>query len=202
MFMIIACHASGHGIMFAVPQGGSVSVWNSGTVLNKFFACLFRPGCTVGVGIYFMITGYFMINRYSVSVRKIAALVLQCMFYGIFAVIFFVIMRLTGHNFSQMNNITKTIVQYLFAPASSGIWWFITAYIILVLISPFVNKCVSHLNQKGFIMLIAIVWFFLYGLGILGDFYSLYKAVFFYILGGYSRKYCTPPQTINIHNIL
>lgn len=48
------------------------------------------------------------------------------------------------------------------SPAYNGVWWFITTYILLVLISPITNKLIVKYNAIGIISLSFIFYFFAY----------------------------------------
>jgi peptidoglycan/LPS O-acetylase OafA/YrhL len=71
MIMIIAHHFAGHGIQHDLEGSTAYVIWRNGSLLNKIVDCLFAPGGKIGVGIFFMLTGYFLINKRSFSLKKI-----------------------------------------------------------------------------------------------------------------------------------
>lgn len=139
MLMIIAHHLSLHGIF-------SNSIWDSNYVLNKIILSLFQPGGEVGVALFFMITGYFMYEREKGSIKKIWC---ETYFYGVVAILIFFISKLVGFSYTYLTNgnAVKDIIEYLFIPQISGIWWFVTAYIILILFLPVINPLLIHLKE-------------------------------------------------------
>ncbi len=76
-------------------------------------------------------------------------------------------------------------------PVSSG-WWFVTAYIILILVCPLINNFINLLSKQGFIFFLIFVWAFYYSIDYIifkSAYLSLVRAFFFYILGSFVRLY-------------
>lgn len=72
-------------------------------------------------------------------------------------------------------------------------YWFVTQYIALVLLSPFINKCVQNINRKSYILLLTIMFFmdvtlfkFFYGENYSGG-QSLFHFIYLYLIAGYIR---------------
>lgn len=101
--------------------------------------------------------------------------------------------------------VTGTIVKYLvwgsidwgnvlkhFLPISTGRWWFMTGYVMVYLISPFINKGIEEIQRKDFTHLLLLMT----GLEVFSiitlqansgsNFYGL---LYIYVLGRYMRKY-------------
>ena len=80
MLMIVAAHFAGHGIRHVlVPELSSA--WLSGSFANRLFTSFLIPGGKIGVGIFFVLTGYFMYTaQYKAS--HLIKLVLQVYFYS------------------------------------------------------------------------------------------------------------------------
>ena len=68
MFFIVASHYAYHGIW----QIGTVNegVWKSASVSKKIFTCFLEQG-EVGVALFFMLSGFFLINKTRENLRKI-----------------------------------------------------------------------------------------------------------------------------------
>ena len=94
-----------------------------------------------------------------------------------------------------------------FIPFLSRTWYFMTLYILVLIISPYLNRMIDGLDRKRFLMLIGIC-FFLFSIwqplsmlepfeGIIGTKKilftqggkSLYDFIYMYILGAFLRKY-------------
>ena len=76
----------------------------------------------------------------------------------------------------------------------SGIWWFVTTYVLLVLCAPIINDLISHFSRRGFAAFLFLSWAFLYASSYaFGSAYiSLVRAFFFYVMGAFVRFHCRP----------
>ena len=175
MLMIILGHLSGHGILHMISDD-ALQIWSGGSTLNKLFCILLLPGGRVGVGIFFLITGYFMINKSSVSIRKVLA---ETVFYSaMLSLVAFIF------SFGSIKDVVRSIV-----PLSNNSWWFVTSYIILVLCAPAINKfCLSLSRENKFLCLI-MVWIFTYTIPYMygSYYYGLERGLLFYLIGAYIK---------------
>lgn len=117
---------------------------------------------------------------------------LETIYYAIFSVLLYVILYFIDSSMvpAVSSETLILILQLIFTPLSGGVWWFITAYIMLMLIAPLLNRYLSLLNCKGYLVAIVFVWFFEYSLGALGaSFEILFKGIFYYMLGGFIKLY-------------
>ena len=189
MLMIIGSHLASHGVQHCMSSTVKYQAYNMGSLLNKLFVCFLNPGGETGVALFFMITGYFQIKR---KKHKSAKIILECVFYSWFALLLYVIVRMTGGSFpdTESYHVLEFLVKAILNPASGGCWWFITAYIIIMAVSPLLNDLLIKLNLKGFIRLIFFVWFFWYTIASLGaSYYPIERGIFFYSIGAYIRLY-------------
>ena len=161
MLMIVGHHMAVHGIYHVTAGENAYSVYSIGTQLNKAFTSLFAPGGEIGVAIFFMITGYFQITKNTFSLKKI---ILQSFFYGAFCTIAFGIIELLGGMapLYVVKNIGKFAMKAVFTPITGNVWWFVTSYIIIMLLSPFINRYLNKLNKKGYIITILFIWILWY----------------------------------------
>lgn len=84
--------------------------------------------------------------------------------------------------------------QLVFVPITGSVWWFVTAYIVLMLVVPSYNRFLERLSRQGMLLLLLLLLLFGYTFGNLGsNFHDLEKALFFYTLGVYFKDY--------VHNI-
>ncbi len=180
MLMIIGYHLAIHGVsLYQDPD-----TWFAGSAVNQIFTCFLVPGGQIGVALFFMITGYFQINRKRGSLKRV---LLETCFYG---VLLFALYEIC-HRLGMTDSVDPlTALQYLLTPVTGGGWWFITAYVFLMLMSPVLNAAAGKLNRRGYRLLLLIMWFFWYSLAKFGAPYnSLRRAIFFYAVGGYIRLY-------------
>ncbi len=190
MIMILASHMACHGIQHCKETKAAYQIWNNGKMLNKLFVSFLNPGGMIGVACFFMITGYFMIEKTSFSLKRVT---LQGIYYGVFSIVTFLIAAFLGYKFIdvQISELLSIIVKSLVVPnTNGGCWWFLTAYIYLMLLTPLINSVVSRLNKNGYIVFIIVVWFFVYSLNgtLLSEYWQVQRGVMFYLIGGYIRK--------------
>ena len=125
MLMIISCHI----VSFIVYDGQSIttnslSFYKSGINLNRYLIGLFSAEGRIGVAIFFIISGYFLINKEHISIDKV---VIKTFFYSIItSFIYFAFITITH---SKNNLELKESIKTLFVPITHGHYWFITIYI-------------------------------------------------------------------------
>lgn len=191
MIMIIAHHFATHGIQHDLEGSAAYVLWRDGSVLNKIVDCLYAPGGRIGVGIFFMLTGYFLINKHSFSIKKI---VLESMFYGIFNSVIYVILLCIGMypmpNGSKVNSILIPITLAIFNPVTGDVWWFVSAYVLLVFLLPFLNNLLNSFTKEGYIIFLAVFWIIVYSIGALGTpYFYIITGILFYSIGGFLRLF-------------
>lgn len=148
MLMIVALHYL-NGSM-----GGALDPNNiqQGTV-NYYIANLFETICIISVNIFVLITGYYSIKvipdgNYSTGIKKPINLYVIMLFYG---VLFFIIALIIGKQELSYTTVLRTILPFFY-----GKRWFVETYIILMLLSPFLNKLLGSLTKRNYIVLLGI----------------------------------------------
>lgn len=190
MLMIIAHHFACHGIQHDLEGSAAYVIWRNGNLFNKIIDCLYAPGGKIGVGIFFMLTGYFLINKHSFSLKKV---VLEAAFYGLTNSIIYIVLLYVGifpMPESKVNSILIPTLLAVFNPATGGVWWFISAYVMLILLLPFFNQLLNRFTKKGYFIFLIIFWGIWYSIGALGTpYYYVTTAIFFYCIGGFIRLF-------------
>ena len=189
MFMIVASHLACHGVHHCNDSINAYKIWQAGSTFNKIFVSFLTPGGMIGVACFFMITGYFNIEKNSFSLKKV---VLQGSFYGLFSVLLLVVAKIMKYNFEDIDFsvLFSTAVKSIFVPITNGnVWWFLTAYVYLMLLTPFLNRVAQKLNKKGYLFFILFVWLVVYSLDgtLFGLYWSVQRGVLFYLIGGYIK---------------
>lgn len=189
MFMIVASHLACHGVQHCNDSINAYKIWQAGSTFNKIFVSFLTPGGMIGVACFFMITGYFNIEKNSFSLKKV---VLQGSFYGLFSVLLLVVAKIMKYNFEDIDFsvLFSTAVKSIFVPITNGnVWWFLTAYVYLMLLTPFLNRVAQKLNKKGYLFFILFVWLVVYSLDgtLFGLYWSVQRGVLFYLIGGYIK---------------
>lgn len=175
MFMIVLHHYCVHGMIDSQMLEFS---------FNKNILQVFELG-NLGVIIFIMITGFFLYNQ-KFNFKRILKILLSTWVYSL--VIFVLIVLIIG-----LKSPNKEMILYTFFPLTFGGYWFITAYVLLLLISPFLNKMIMEINRKKFLMIIGL---FLILWSIIptftnNNFYGneICQFILFYIIGAYIGKY-------------
>ncbi len=141
MIFIISFHLSRHGfdgVTFALSNPNSYFLYFLG-ILGK-----------LGVDIFIIISAYFMIKS-KFHFRKLLILGGSVYFYSIAFLVIFTLF-LTPALPTTMLDIVKCIL-----PISHEAYWFITNYIVLMLLSPFLNMFINKLSKETYLKLLIIV---------------------------------------------
>lgn len=137
MLLIIAHHFVVQGI-----RGIPFITTNPNTYVLYFLSMFGK----LGVVIFILITAYFMIES-KITLRKLLVLGGEVYFYSF---IFLVIVLA----FLRPSNISPALIGQSLLPLSHNGYWFVTCYFVLMLFSPFLNKCIKALSQKTLLKVI------------------------------------------------
>lgn len=193
MLMIIAHHLVGHGLNYLNDK----TLWYSGSSLNRAFSSLFILGGSVGVNLFFMISGYFLCKNNTIKLKKI---IQTSFFYVVITLGIYILYSYLTSGYVDVS--IKQVISYS-RPVTNNIWWFITTYFWLMLIHPIINSIIMKLNKLGVsvcILCIMVLYIFsgLYSLGT----YSIDRAVVNYLLGAYINNYVKENKKNIIHIVL
>lgn len=175
MIMIITLHTLGHG--------GALK--NTNILSTNFFGAHFLKSLAiVAVNCYVIISGFFGINS-KFKLKKVIDLYIQVLFYSIIISLLF---WLTGIESINTGSILKSIF-----PITMQTWWFMSVYLVLYMLTPYINKLLKSLSFKEFnILLIILLFIFVIwpSVPILkpidnGCGYSLYSFILLYTVGAY-----------------
>ena len=147
MIMIVAAHLSQRGNWAWVGTGTPLS-------LNHFFMNIVICFGQVGVAIFFTITGYFLYNSKNYSWKRIFKIVRPTWFYSLFFLLLALLFAPSLINFSLPLNSTTA---HLVLPITTNAYWFISAYISLYLLLPYLKIWLDNLDNKKLLKLIIII---------------------------------------------
>lgn len=116
---------------------------------NYVFLDIIRALTRISVNLYVLITGYYMIKS-KIKVKKAVNLWVITVFYSVLMLGISILVGLKP----GVKDIIKS-----FVPVSSGIYWFVTAYLGLYVLTPFINKLLRELSKKQYQILILILFF-------------------------------------------
>lgn len=108
----------------------------------------FWIGGKLGVNLFVLISGYFLVN----STLKKKSFIRTWFIAYLYSLTTYIFALSLG--ISQLNG--KTIIKVLFFAQAGYLNWFVTAYLIMYLISPFLNTLLHSLSQKQFNLLLGI----------------------------------------------
>ena len=138
MLMIVTLHYVGEGEFLTYDKNG----------LFFIIANLIKGFSIVAVNCYVLISGYFLITS-KFSWKKVLKLWGETLFYSIFIYILLIITKL--HTFS-IKEMTQS-----FLPIITKEYWFVNVYLLMYILSPFINILIDHLKKEELKKLIIIL---------------------------------------------
>ena len=153
MLMVITMHFLSH--TGALPEAGPGKMPGE----RELFGVLVESFCIVAVNVYVLLSGYFLCEK-EFSLKRLLRLIAQVLFYTILIP---VVLAAAGViSLSEALNLYH-LWNCLF-PVQSAHYWFVTAYVIMVLFSPVLNAAVKAMSRKQLkLTLICLLIFFCIG---------------------------------------
>lgn len=199
MFFIVVYHFIVHSLILRSSGPVSISMYNSNWIefTNYVLLNFVLIITAVSVNCFVFTSGYFLING-NTKWKKVIKLFFEVLFYS---VVFGLIFALSG----------KVSFSYLIeavTPIRSNIYWFITNYLALMLLSPFLAIIVKNINKSGYQTLLLILFLINtnyifdlpYGSIFSNNGYSLSWFISLFFMGGYIRLYGLKWEWINVNN--
>lgn len=144
MVMIAAHHFVEHG-GFAYAADA--------VTLNRLWTQFLSVGGKIGVNVFVLISGYFLVSAPSFRTNRFIRLWGQIFTYSILS---FAVFVLSGaHPFSLKELATRCL------PVTFSLWWFASAYCVLYLLSPFFNRLLTSFDKRTyqrFLLLLTVCW--------------------------------------------
>ena len=178
--------------------GGLLYVHSGGC--NEFILTLLTSVFVCAVNVFLCITGYFMHGKESSNLSKPVDLLIQVIIINVMTTL---LNSMLGNTIFSVKHIAAS-----FLPKN----WFVTLYVVLYLLSPYINSCINRLNkvsyQKFLILLIVLFsvspimvdmlqqWTgkSINGLGTIGKYgsdygYNIVNFVLMYVIGAYIGRF-------------
>ena len=134
MMMVTMLHALG--------KSGLLQPMNSINSGNGWIAWGLEVLSICAVNVFMLISGYFMINS-KFKMGRLFEIILETMFYSLAPfLVFFALGLVTREDVSIYG-----LLQY-FAPIHMETYWFITAYVVTYLLSPFLSAGIHSMEKK------------------------------------------------------
>lgn len=181
ILFIIFHHFAMHGLFdFSIYDSNSALI-----IINSTWIDLLSQLGKIGVNLFMLISGYFLCSRNNFKFKKLLSMVIEMV---IFATIFGISLLIYKHQKPEFVNF-----ELMLFPLGTRLWWFMTAYLILYIFSPFINRALSKTSQQlhlTLVLILLIMWSVLitfldlnYEFNNIGWFFTLY------MLASYIRKY-------------
>lgn len=175
MILIIAHHFSVHG---------NFDLLKSTSYFNRFLLEVLASGGKLGVNIFVLISGYFLI---SFNKKKMLKLILEVYFYSISIPLVFYLF--SGEQVFIRN------VNLLLNPIFYKLWWFTSIYLVLYVLSTWINIFLKQVTEKQLRILLIGLFLVLSLAKMFKHSYIEHSTtdwfIFLYLLGAYYRKYKT-----------
>ena len=139
MVLIVAHHFACHS-----DFSSTISSLNNAVIKTLII------GGRLGVNVYVLISGYFLINS-KFNIKKVVKIAVQVLFYSL--LIYFILLASGEVTFGF-----KSLFKMIF-PILTSQYWFITCYILMLMLSPFINICLKNCTQKQHLALILLLLF-------------------------------------------
>jgi surface polysaccharide O-acyltransferase-like enzyme len=160
------------------------------------FSWFMEAAAIIGVNLFVMITGYYQCTS-TFKLKKLIILWAEVIFYCVGIYLIMVFLHKVPFSFTALIHNAM--------PVSNKFYWFISCYIALYMISPFLNAGIKALTKKqhGILIIVLFALFYLWNLYLNSRFshqvsgypvinangFSLTHFVFLYILAAYIRLY-------------
>ena len=186
MLMVICLHFFGHG---GVVEH-ALQLWTP----NWFIVQLIVGFCYVCVNCFILISGYFLCTS-KFRLVKWVSIWIETMFYSVLIYLLLVVFGLVPFSVSEL---VKSFMVFTLSR-----YWFVTAYLLLMIISPFLNHAIAHMDQRSHAaccVIMFLVFSVLHNIVYICDFaqlsngYSMLSFAVLYIFAAYIRKYVSIPS--------
>ena len=145
MCMIITLHYLDKGGVLKEFASNNTPVGNAAWIIEAF--------CMVSVNIYVLISGYFLCES-TFKIRKTVLLWIQILMYSWIITLIFAIILKGQFNFEE--GMLYGLIPLLM-PVTGSHYWFATVYILMYLVSPFLNIGIKAMDKKTHRNLIIIL---------------------------------------------
>ena len=139
MIMVVTHHYLGHGGV--LDQVNDLS-------FNWFFVWAIRSICYMSVTIFFLISAFFQSEK-PLGLKSIIRIWIEVLFYSILG---YCISIIVGWNSFSLQGLCKAVFPVMFRQ-----YGFFNGYLLLALLSKYINSGINHLTQKEHVRLIAIL---------------------------------------------
>lgn len=134
MFMVIVLHY--------LDKGGLLTSSAEPFRVYSYPAWLIEAFAIVATNVYVLITGYFMCNS-EFKVSRVVKILAQVLWYSILVPVVFVLVGAVDIGSFGLYEVLQVVF-----PVHMYQYWFVTGYVVLLLLTPFLNAGIKQLSQK------------------------------------------------------
>ena len=200
MLMVIVLHINQYGLKNVEYNAfGAIGITSA---LGQSF-------CVVGVNIFVLISGYFLsgkdakISKENLigQYKRLIPLWIQVEMYSIGIYLVLCTISQSGVEFGYKQLIKQAL------PLMTNQYWFFTVYVLLILVSPFINQLLCGLERieyRNMLIVLIAVFSLMPTMNIFGDIsgteygYSLVWFIVLYCIGGYIRHFAIKSRRYGI----
>lgn len=135
-------------ILHFLLHGNILNSINKDININNFLIFLLETISIIAVNIYVLIGGYYLCEK-KFDFKRVINILIKVYIYSAIIGIILILTSKINLNIKNLYNI--------FFPFLSQEYWYVNAYIILLLISPFINMIIEKINKKQFQVLLIIL---------------------------------------------
>ena len=162
---------------------------------NLFYKFLYIGG-KLGTAVFVLITGFFL-SKKDFEIKRILKLILKTDIYSyIFLIIYFCF-------FGTKVGLVEIIKCLL--PVIGNRYWFVTAYVVLYFLTPYINIVIEQVDRRKFILLLVLILLLESILPMFGMKYAsngVVAFILYYLIGAYIRKFDLKVFKNNIFNFV
>ena len=141
MFFIIVIHCLTHGI----GGGYGFKATSPITLFNVLFSDFLLIFSSIAVNLYVMISGYFLVDLNFKPSRIARTWIYTCFYSCLIPIVFMTL---------QIIPFDLVVLGKGFFPISTDAYWFVTQYIGLLILSPFITMVVRQLTYRQYLFLL------------------------------------------------
>ena len=150
--------------IFAMLGIVSVHMLNHGGIINNldvntpryYIINILLLLAYLSVNIFAMITGYLYVSKEKIKTQNLIRLLLDVLFYSIVITTVFY-----SFNLFSIKSEAKRMFIYSIVPALKGRYWYITSYILLFAMIPYINKLINMISIEEFKKMLIILFILL-----------------------------------------
>ncbi|MCR5255636.1 MAG: acyltransferase [Acetatifactor sp.] len=146
MYMVVMLHALGKGGLLTNLIGAKTIV--------PYISWLLEALCIVAVNVYILISGYVLCFS-KFKIQRLIEIIAQVLFYSIGCFVVLVGANAVNSSWTDTYTLLRSVL-----PIHMDMYWFVTDYVIVYMLFPFLQKSIQSISRRKFEVLLAIMLLF------------------------------------------